>query len=282
MTYVVPNYFIENGYTSLSSFEHFLTLNYINKHKDSKIFARSTMHYMVVLLEGSKELVLNSTKVEVNVGEVLFLSQGNYFMSERLVVDGRYRSFLVFFDDTFISNFIKRYEIKVPNSASPITKIRYRGDKEFSRVVEDMERLINIKSDEKLLALKIEEIFVHSLLKQRGEFLKYLSSTLQNSHDRIGYIITSNIDIIDSVENMLSLTRVTKNSLREYFKMHYNQTPKKWLTTQKLEKASLLLKSSDESISSIATSCGYSSVSWFIQQFKEHFGVTPNNFRQNL
>ena len=48
----------------------------------------------------------------------------------------------------------------------------------------------------------------------------------------------------------------------------------------RLLKAKTLLKTSNASISDIATSCGYSSVSWFIGQFKKYYKSTPYLFRQ--
>lgn len=42
----------------------------------------------------------------------------------------------------------------------------------------------------------------------------------------------------------------------------------------------LLLKNSDKNISEIATECGYSTVSWFISQFKKEYSLTPKEFRE--
>ncbi len=280
MIYIVPNYFIDNHYKTLSSFAHFSTLNYINKRQDSKIFARSTMHYMAVLLEGRKEIVSKGEKIGVETGEILFLSQGNYFMSERLVRNGNYRSFLIFYDDHFIARFVKRYDLTIPQEGEPIVKVKYRNETEFRSVVETMDRLISAQADEAILGLKIEEIFLYALQKDEELFLRYLCATIENAQDRIGRIIEANIDILESVEDMLSLTRVSPAHLRRYFQKNYRMSPKSWLVEQKLKRASILLKNSDKSISDIATSCGYRSISWFSQQFRERFGVTPKEYRQ--
>ncbi len=283
MTYIVPNFFEQENYDSLMEFENFKTLCYINKVKDSKIFARSTMHYMVVLLEGSKHLQYDGRQMEVKSGEICFLTQGNYFMSERLADKGTYKTFLIFFDDRFVSEFVQKFQIGLDEGEiDPIIKVPFKQDVHFSQEIKLLEEYLNQKADSRLIRVKIEEILLLSFLQNQKLFKSYLRSTIKNSHDRVAYILESNIDIIDSVEDMCSLTSLTNQSLRSYTKRHFDKTPREWLITQKLDLAKTLLKNSDKSIQEIATSCGYSSVSWFIEQFKSRFGKTPREFREDF
>ena len=74
----------------------------------------------------------------------------------------------------------------------------------------------------------------------------------------------------------------TPSKIRKYFKDEFNTTPKLWINEKRLEKATLLLKTTDETISQIATSCGYSSVSWFILEFKKRYNLTPKDYRYKI
>lgn len=88
--------------------------------------------------------------------------------------------------------------------------------------------------------------------------------------------------IVSMSEPPCTLTRLTENKIRRYIKNEYNLTPKVWLDTKRLEKAVLMLKNTDNSISDIATECGYTTASWFISQFKKHYNHTPKEFRHKL
>lgn len=68
-------------------------------------------------------------------------------------------------------------------------------------------------------------------------------------------------------------------SFRRDFKTYYHTTPGKWLTNRRLEKAKLLLKSSNKLISDITVDCGFKNVSHFSRIFKERFGVSPSEYR---
>ena len=99
MTYIVPNYFQENDYPNLIKIDNLLCLNYITKYKNDPVFARTTMHSMGILLEGSKDIHLDNQDITINKGEISFLTQNNYYMSERTTLNSNYKSLIVYFDD---------------------------------------------------------------------------------------------------------------------------------------------------------------------------------------
>ena len=118
---------------------------------------------------------------------------------------------------------------------------------------------------------------------ERPAFLSFLNQVINTKPSRIKYILESNLDILNDVKDMCILTRLSNASLRKEMLILYNQKPKQWLDMQRLKKAVLILKNTNESISDIATSCGYSTVSWFIIQFKKQYKTTPFLYReQNL
>jgi AraC-like DNA-binding protein len=81
---------------------------------------------------------------------------------------------------------------------------------------------------------------------------------------------------------MCSITRLSENQLRRYIKKEYALTPKVWIDTKRFEKAILMLKNTNKTITDISTECGYSTVSWFISQFKKHYNQTPKEFRHKI
>ena len=116
------------------------------------------------------------------------------------------------------------------------------------------------------------------------DYDKYLSFPCYNSNNyEVNEYITENSCDINNIEDMCKLTRLNSKALRKEMQRLYSQNPKEWLDKKRLEKSVLMIKNTDKSISNIATSCGYASVSWFIIQFKKYYKITPLSFsEQNL
>ena len=283
MTYIVPNYFIENKYKNLTKIDSLFCLNYITKSQNDFVDARNMMHSMGILLEGSKIIHTNDKDITVSTNEICFLAQHNYYMSERIAKDSKYKSMIVYFDDKFIFEFVKKYKIILDSKEiNNIIIVEYKKDEIFNNNIILFQQYLEKKFDENLLKLKIEEILLHSIRVNPRGFLSFINAILSSSQDRALYILESNIDLIQTLDDMCNLTHLTPSQLRRYIKKKFDTTPKLWIDTKRLEKATLMLKNTDKTISDIATECGYSSVSWFISQFKKRYKQTPKEFRYRV
>jgi len=283
LTYVVPNYFIENEYKNLLKIDDLLCLNYITKTQNSNVYARTTMHSMGIVIEGSKLIHLSNENISIEKTDIFFLTQNNYYMSERLVDDSKYKSLLVYFDDKFIFDFINKYNIQInTKDVESTVKASYKSDKLFENSVQTFQKYLEVDFNKNLLKLKIEEIFLQAIKHNEKQMYSFFNSILATSQDRIKYILESNIDLIQTLDDMCKITRLSENKIRRYIKKEFNQTPKVWLDTKRLEKAVLLLTNTNKTISDISTTCGYATVSWFISQFKKYYNQTPKEFRHKI
>ena len=283
MTYIVPNYFIENSYKNLINIDGLLCLNYITKTQNDFVDARNTMHSMNILLEGSKIIHTTDEDITISTNEILFLTQNNYYMSERITKESKYKSMILYFDDKFIFEFVKKYKIVVQTQQRKnLVSIGYKDDETFAKSVLSFSEYLDKKFDTRLLKLKIEEILLHALRVNAKAFNSFINTVLTTSQERVLYILESNIDLIQNVDEMCALSRLTSSQLRRYIKKNCNTTPKLWLDTKRLEKATLMLKNTDKSVTEIATETGYANVSWFISQFKKQYAQTPKEFRYKM
>lgn len=65
------------------------------------------------------------------------------------------------------------------------------------------------------------------------------------------------------------------------FKKETGQTLIKYITEIKMEKAKMLLDSGSMKMGEIARACGYENQSYFNRAFKNYYGLTPKQFREN-
>ena len=130
-----------------------------------------------------------------------------------------------------------------------------------------------------LLELKIETLFLELLQLDAVKMKAFFQHILSTSSERMRYILEENLDMIEKVEDMYRLMRMSSSHFHKIFLEVFKISPKSWLDVQRMKKAAFLLSSTQKSILNIATECGYSTASWFIVQFKKYYNMTPKQYR---
>jgi len=284
MTTTLPNYIFENIDKYQIINDEQIIVSKSSNLKKERMFLRNSMHVVILLVNGGKILHLKNEDIKINTSKILYLSQGNYFMSELIGDKNSFESILVFFDDDMVLDFIKKYNIKIETSVQR-EYLNLQRNEFISSCIENINQYFktNINNSIELVKLKLDELFLYSLSQDKANFSQFLNAIINTKAFRTKFILESNLDIINSVDDMCKITRISSKALRKEMLRLYDQNPKEWLDSQRLLKAQELLKNTKDSISDISTSCGYSSVSWFISQFKKYYNTTPLLYRaQNL
>ena len=281
MTYIVPNHLLEHMPDKVISSDSLFTFAYTSTSTQKRIAVRNTTHVMILITSGSKTIYLGEDEQSFKAGDIVLLTQGNYFMSEVAGDKGIYEAVLIYFEDAFIMDFMKKHQIH-PASNTSHNMISFSSGKLLQPLISSYKLYIhqNLQEQNEIIKLKTEEIFLHLLTKDRPLFYAWLQAITASSKHRILHILEANLDMIETIDDMCKLTRVSTYELRHSIKDASGLQPKAWLDLKRLEKAALLLKSSDESISAISTSCGYSTLSWFGVQFKKAYGISPKLYRE--
>lgn len=79
---------------------------------------------------------------------------------------------------------------------------------------------------------------------------------------------------------LLQIASVSHGHLAREMRAHYGCTPVEYITEQRVAHAALLLTTTTESVSEIASRCGFSSVSYFGRRFRERYKTAPSRYRQ--
>jgi len=284
MIITLPNYIFENKELYQIIHDDKIVVSKSSRYKKDMLSLRNSTHLVILLVNGGKSLHLKNRDISINETDILYLSQGNYFMSEIIGDKNNFESILIFFDDEYIFNFIKKYNIVLDAVRQEGVLLLKRSDF-INTCVNTINQYFqrNINNSINLVKLKLDELFLYSLSEDKENFIAFLNQIVQTKSSRIKYILEANLDILTNVEDMCKLTRLNSKALRKEMIRLYNQNPKECLDERRLSLAIYLLKNTEKNVSQIATSCGYSSVSWFIFQFKRYYKTTPLNFReQNL
>jgi len=128
-----------------------------------------------------------------------------------------------------------------------------------------------------------------------GKVQKYIEDHISHglSLDELGKVAQTIVGkvqkyIEDHISHGLSLDELGKVAhlhpvyLSKLFKQETGENVSNYISKKRLEKASHLLLDSELRIADISQMVGYKKNQYFIQLFKEEFGVTPYQYRRNM
>ena len=81
---------------------------------------------------------------------------------------------------------------------------------------------------------------------------------------------------------LAALVNLSASRFRHLFKEETGRTISRYLRDRRLERAEFLLRTTFLSIKEVMSEAGVSSMSHFVQYFKERYGATPSAYRKQL
>jgi AraC-like DNA-binding protein len=82
-------------------------------------------------------------------------------------------------------------------------------------------------------------------------------------------------------QRLASMSKMSLRAFERRFRAAFHLTPQRFLRKLRLRIASRALVSTDESLSTIASTCGFADQSHFSREFRRQFGRTPRQYREH-
>jgi AraC-like DNA-binding protein len=124
-----------------------------------------------------------------------------------------------------------------------------------------------------ILSILISRFFEYKKQKTIDKDAR-INKSLQYIHEHI------NQDI--SIGDLAGLSCVSDDHFIRLFKKEMLQTPQKYITAKKMEKAQLLLLTTELSVRNVAMELALDNISYFNKIFKEYTGKTPLEYRREF
>ena len=169
---------------------------------------------------------------------------------------------------------------KVPKSDSLVKVDEHLLIDEYFKTLETYFENKSLLSEE-IIQLKIRELI--SLLIETdnsGKIRNVFGNLFTASDYDFREIIQNNIFEDLGIEELAFLAGLSLSTFKRKFKTIYGTSPNKYITSKRLEKAQVMLKSTELSISEIAYECGFSDVGYFSKVFKGFYNSLPSDIRK--
>jgi AraC-like DNA-binding protein len=175
-----------------------------------------------------------------------------------------------------------------------ITKSNFKNDYNVKQVLVDL-MLKNFREsidilienqelvDDAIVKTKLKE-FVQLLVKSENtpSQLDFLAALFRPNETEFKIVIKNNLYSNLSITELSLLTHLSESSFKRKFKEVFKESPGKYITRKKIERAAELLKISNDRISDIAYDVGFDSVKTFNRNFSKYFGQSPKEFCSDL
>lgn len=133
---------------------------------------------------------------------------------------------------------------------------------------------------------------IHSIIETKGILFQLMSKFLvaakiksKDMDMRINkclHYIHENVDKNITVSDLADIACITEDHLIRIFRKEIKCTPIKYINLKKIEKAQLLLLTTDMPIRDIAFELSADNISYFNRLFKNHTGKTPSQYREEF
>jgi AraC family transcriptional regulator len=97
--------------------------------------------------------------------------------------------------------------------------------------------------------------------------------------ERIREFVLERLEEPLSLAQMASFVQLDVYSFARWFKRAFGMAPHQYVLVERVERAKALLRSTTQSVVSVALQCGFSSQSHLTTSFRRHVGVAPKAFR---
>jgi Bacterial regulatory helix-turn-helix proteins, AraC family./Glycosyl hydrolases family 39. len=244
------------------------------------VYYRSTGVIFLCMLTGDATLSLNTDIFNLTDKDVVLLRPDEYYnlKSDTSAFLLELSFDYIFFKETFSGDYDRLFCNSVMDKDHDYSRLRMYIAKtaivHYSDVFENrfyllsnVYQLFHYINNEFVTSLSANDIPASKLQQKTNKIVSYLNKNYYNSI---------------SLQDLALYMDFTPQYLEKLMKQSLNSTFYDYLNQIRLQASLDLLKHSDQSISFISLSCGFSNLSSFQNLFSSKYGISPAAYRENI
>lgn len=254
-------------------------------HEPTIGFWTNTDH-LIHVLSGRKTWRTPSGTWTAQTGDTVFFKKGAYVIRQNFSADFCVMVFCV--PDAFVREVARGLTGEMPPGAPPVggceMALKVDNDPRVDAFLHSMAAYFS--DDEEpppaLLRLKLSELIAGFLLGRKNqELCAYLRGVATSDLPSVPAIMEANYCHNLSLEAFAKMCHRSLSSFKRKFLECYGVPPGRWLLERRLDRAARLLGSTEMNVTEIVFECGFESPAHFSRAFRDKFGRSPTEYRQN-
>ena len=241
-------------------------------------------HEILYVQKGSIRVKLNETFYDLRTGDVLFIQGGT--LHSAVPEDCDYDCVLVGLSDMITeADACMTFARQLQEEKVRVEPLLGNRDSAYALIIRKLLSLDAAESDSYPFLVKgyLFEFFGRILQEHKydpsesgGKLFRNLSGKMKTAIAYMEKEYTADLHL----KEIASEAGMSEGHFSRSFKEVTGLTPFEYLMNYRLSKAHYALTSTDMSVTEVALECGFNSVSYFIENFKKMYGITPAKFRK--
>lgn len=245
-----------------------------------KLKLHYTQNMFCFMLKGMKEITNDTDRFQMNDEQIGLVPAGKMLMSERVTLRQEFESLLLFFSNKYLAEFLAKFNVELtnlPENQSPV--ITFPKDEYLLTFQRSMKLLEKNFSKKHFRLAKMEELLLYLLEKYPKQTKAFIFSSMSKAkHNSLSLVIQSHKFKNLNIEELAFLCNMSLSTFKRRFYDVYQTSPRKYLISEKMEKAKRLLQVQKRP-SEIYFELGYENLSSFSNEFKKHVGMPPRTYQ---
>lgn len=231
-------------------------------------------HYELTLCTGGEAYsVINNERSFFKKGDIIFLTPSDFHSLEVI-------SPLSLITLTFKLSHLP-YSSLVESLYSINCKLLHLTEKEFNDITFFLNEIdYESKQTNTYSSQYIKNIFSCILIKIFRRNDTNTSSSYPHNIKKIMYFVNTHFKEPITLKDIADYTEISYSNIGKYIKKYLGVTFLEYLNNIRLVYSTRLLINSSESISDIANFSGFVTTTYFSKAFKEKYGITPKQYRE--
>lgn len=254
-------------------------IHYQSKTEIIKTKVSFSQYVFSFLSEGQKQIHNTDGLLSIGHSEFTLITNPVCLMTEKKSLSSNlYKSCLLTFNDKMLHEFKQKHYVSSSPTPTTLCKnvLKFNYDNYTNNFRSSLEMLPRQHLSQEILTIKFHEIMLYLLQKEPKLLDSFLSQHHTSLETHFRYSIENNIDSNLNLEELAFLCNMSISTFKRYFNKFYQTSPQKWMTNQRMQKATKLLQQGKRP-SEIFIILGYKTLSNFTRAYKKHFGVLPSH-----
>lgn len=246
------------------------------------IFSRND--YLVYVLSGKKTYMTINGEWTLKPGQSLYLKKGAEIIHQYF--DDEYCMLGFFLSDDLIRETFKELQGKRRLNQSGSKDQTTAFEIETSTFLEgyflsmlSYFRGVDRPTDD-IMVLKLKELLIN-LMNCDSDLVSYFAVISDEERPSLERIMENNFCFNLKLEEYAELCHRSLSTFKRDFQQQFGESPGKWLTKKRVERAANLLKNTTMNVTQIAFESGFEDLSHFSRAFKKQIGKSPSDYKNN-
>jgi len=233
-------------------------------------------HFFLFLAQGTMNGYDGNKHYVLKQGESCLVRKNRLARYNKVKNNNEFEKVIIFFDETFLKIFQKKYMILFKNFISKDAFIKLKKDDLINSFLLSLEPYYNNSGNisSTFSDIKREELLL-ILLQLQPELSDILFDFGLPGRLDLEKFMQQNYKFNVNIERFAFLAGRSLSAFKRDFKTIFNETPNRWLIKRRLQEARFLIEEKTLKPADIYIDLGFEDLSHFYFAFKREFGISP-------